>query len=119
VPKIKVIPYISNYRYAKFGEFWTSGRPPFWISKFERLKFLEIQIEMGPACQSEPPLNQTHRLPACVCDTVDSDRTSLVFITPHALPALPLSSAGIEHRSQDIFYPSPTTQDIFYPSPAS
>jgi hypothetical protein len=56
VPKIKVIPYVSNYRYAKFGEFWTLERPPFWISKFERLKILEIGIEMGPACQSHEPL---------------------------------------------------------------
>jgi hypothetical protein len=47
VPKIKVIPYVSIYRYAKFGEFWTSRRPPFWISKFERLKILEIRIELG------------------------------------------------------------------------
>jgi hypothetical protein len=56
---IKVIPDVSNYRYAKFGEFWTSGRPPFWISKFKRLKILEIRIELGLACQSEPPSNWT------------------------------------------------------------
>jgi hypothetical protein len=37
VPKIKVIPYVSNYCYAKFGEFWTLGRPLFFISMFERL----------------------------------------------------------------------------------
>jgi hypothetical protein len=49
VPKIKVIPYISNYPYAKFGEFWTSGRP-FGISKFKKLKILEIRIELRPAC---------------------------------------------------------------------
>jgi hypothetical protein len=42
VPKIKVIPYTSRYSYAKFGEFWTLGRPPFWISKFGRLKILKI-----------------------------------------------------------------------------
>jgi hypothetical protein len=30
--------------------------------KFERLKILEIQIELGPACQSEPPSN---RPPGC------------------------------------------------------
>jgi hypothetical protein len=47
VPKIKVIPYVSNYRYTKLGEFWTSGKSPFWISKFERLKLLEIRIELG------------------------------------------------------------------------
>jgi hypothetical protein len=42
VTKIKVILYVSNYCYAKFGEFWASRRPPFRISKFERLKILEI-----------------------------------------------------------------------------
>jgi hypothetical protein len=44
VPKIKVIPYVSIYCSTKFGEFWTLGRPLFWISKFKRLKILEIQI---------------------------------------------------------------------------
>jgi hypothetical protein len=33
--KSKVVPYTSNYLYAKFGEFLTSGRSPFSISKFE------------------------------------------------------------------------------------
>jgi hypothetical protein len=42
VPKIKVIPYTSNYHNAKFGEFWTLARPSFWISKFGILKILEI-----------------------------------------------------------------------------
>jgi hypothetical protein len=40
VPKIKVIPYVSNYHYTNFGEFWALARPPFWISKFKRLKIL-------------------------------------------------------------------------------
>jgi hypothetical protein len=61
VPKIKVIPYGSNYRYEKIGEFWASRRPPFWISKFERLKILEIQIELGPI------VSQSHRLTGHTC----------------------------------------------------
>jgi hypothetical protein len=32
--KRKVIPYASKYLYAKFGEFWTSGKSLFRISKF-------------------------------------------------------------------------------------
>jgi hypothetical protein len=31
---MKVVPYASNYLYAKFGEFCTTGRSPFRISKF-------------------------------------------------------------------------------------
>jgi hypothetical protein len=41
VPKRKVVPYVSNYHYETFGEFWTAGRSLFWISKFGRLKLLE------------------------------------------------------------------------------
>jgi hypothetical protein len=33
-------------------------KPLFWISNFKRLKILEIRIELGPACQSEPPSNR-------------------------------------------------------------
>jgi hypothetical protein len=32
-----------------------------------------------------------------------------VTVAPCALPAPPLSSAGVEHQSQDIFYPSPAS----------
>jgi hypothetical protein len=67
VPKIKVIPYVSNYPYAKFEEFWTSERHLFWISKFERLKIVEIRIELRPACQSEPLLNRMHQSPTRAC----------------------------------------------------
>jgi hypothetical protein len=45
VQKIKVVPYVSNNLPAKFGEIWISGRSPFQISKFERLKILKNQKE--------------------------------------------------------------------------
>jgi hypothetical protein len=80
VPKIKVIPYVSNYRYVKFREFWTSGRPPFWISYFKRLKILEIRIDLGPL------VSWTHRLTA-------RTRLPIARATPHpghsALHAMP------------------------------
>jgi hypothetical protein len=60
--KRKVVSYVSNYLSAKLGEFWTSGRPPFWISKFERLKILEIRIELGPFCQLEQLPNRAASL---------------------------------------------------------
>jgi hypothetical protein len=47
VPKRKVVPFVSNYLYTQFCEFWTAGRSPFRTSKFGRLKILEIQNGAG------------------------------------------------------------------------
>jgi hypothetical protein len=41
-PKGKVVPDASNYCPTKFGKFFTSGRSPFQILKFGRLKSLKI-----------------------------------------------------------------------------
>jgi hypothetical protein len=98
VPKIKVIPYVSIYRYTKFGQFWTLGRPPFWISMFERLKILEIRIELGPACQSGPLLNRSlNRPPARPC-TIDDH-------LPRALPHVALIRCCSPSTKQSCFSP--------------
>jgi hypothetical protein len=66
VPKRKVAPYVSNYLYAKFGEFWTAGRSLFWTSKFGRLKILKIQNGVGA------------RLSARARDTMPGDSAATV-----------------------------------------
>jgi hypothetical protein len=40
VPKRKVVPCVSNYPYEIFGEIWTLGRSPIWISNCGCLKIL-------------------------------------------------------------------------------
>jgi hypothetical protein len=49
--KRKVVPYNSIYNYEKFGELYTTGRSPFWNSKFGCLKISRIiRKRTGPAC---------------------------------------------------------------------
>jgi hypothetical protein len=96
VPKIKVIPYVSIYRYTKFGQFWTLGRPLFWISMFERLKILEIRIELGPACQSGPLLNRSLNRPPA------RHAPSMTICHAHFLTS-PLSAAVVHRRNKVVF----------------
>jgi hypothetical protein len=56
VPNRKVVPCVSNYPYAKFGECWTSRWSPIRISKCRCLKILINKKNAGPACQTQWPL---------------------------------------------------------------
>jgi hypothetical protein len=49
--KRKVVHYASNYLYSNFGEHYTAGRSPFWISKFGCLKILR---KIRNRCQPHP-----------------------------------------------------------------
>jgi hypothetical protein len=62
--KKKVAPCVSKYLYAKFGEFWTSGRSLIWISNFGRLKILKKSEKCrGPLVILSGCLNGSHQSP--------------------------------------------------------
>jgi hypothetical protein len=58
VPKSNIVPCVSNYPYAKFGEIWTARSSPIRISKCGCLKTLINKKMLGPACQTQWPIKQ-------------------------------------------------------------
>jgi hypothetical protein len=91
--KSKVVSYVSNYRPAKFGEFWTSERSPIRISIFRWMKIFKIT-----KWSRAPLVTLTRRLTARVGhrrtrDTAHGDSTITVHRRgppPHMEWSLPI-----------------------------
>jgi hypothetical protein len=72
----KVVPYVSKCHPAKFGEFWTSKRSHFQISKFGHLKIFDyLRGSRGPVCQR----------PTTAHGRVSSQRMRTQVVTPRWL----------------------------------
>jgi hypothetical protein len=105
----KVVTCVSNYLYAKFGEFWTSRRSLIWISNFGRLKILKIRKRPDPTCHLRQLLKRLRPVATKrTHDTAPGDSVVTVhrrWPPPHVV--VTLSSRKVEQREVSPISPRP------------